>query len=114
MVTIQNFKAITKSDGEKFPVLVLQGSVEPVKSENTGRMYFTARTATVPTTFDEKTCKSELGTTFDGEIRKVPCEPYEYTLESTGEVIELSHREYVDDDIQLLKDHVVSQTAAIM
>ena len=115
MVTIKNFKTITKSDGEKFYALIVQGGVEPVKSQKTGKMYFTARTSTVPTTFDEKICKSVLGTHFNGEVRKVECKPYEYTIEATGEMLTLSHRwEYVDDDLQLLTDHVVSQTATIM
>lgn len=115
MVTIKDFKTITKSDGEKFYALIVQGGVEPVKSQKTGRMYFTARKSTVPTTFDEKVCKSVLGTRFNGEVKRIECDPYEYTIESTGEVIELSHRwEYVDDDLQLLNDHVVSQTVSIM
>ena len=114
MVEIKDYKAITKKDGEKFYALVVQGGVEPTKSGNTGRMYFTVRTATVPTTFDEPTCKSVLGTNFDGHIKKVTCEPYEYTVESTGEVIELSHRwEYLDDDLAALNDHVVRKTQKI-
>ena len=115
MVTIKDFKTITKSDGEKFYALVVQGGVEAVKSQKTGRLYFTIRTSTVPTTFDEKTCRSVLGTQFNGEVKKVECKPYEYVVESTGEIIELSHRwEFVDEDLQLLNDHVVSQTSLIM
>lgn len=114
MVTIKDYKTITKEDGEKFYALIVQGGVEPTKSENTGRLYFTARTANVPTTFDETTCKSVLGTSFDGHILKVQCESYDYTVESTGEVIELSHRwQYVDEELQMLNDHVVQRTEKI-
>ena len=114
MVTIKDYKTITKDDGEKFYALIVQGGVEPTKSENTGRLYFTARTATVPTTFDENTCKGILGTSFDGQIKKVDCESYDYTVESTGEELTLSHRrEYVDEELQALKDHVVQNTEKI-
>ena len=114
MVTIKNYKTITKDDGEKFYTLIVQGGVEPTKSENTGRLYFTARTASVPTTFDESTCKSVIGTSFDGQIQKVECESYDYTVESTGEVIMLSHRwEYVDDELAALNEHVVQSTEKI-
>tara|TARA_R110000796_G_scaffold37722_4_gene95169 strand:+ start:35423 stop:35770 length:348 start_codon:yes stop_codon:yes gene_type:complete len=114
MVSIKNFKAITKTNGEMFYALVVQGGVEPTRSENTGRMYFTTRTATVPTTFDEDTCKSIIGTTFNGEIRKIDCEPYDYTIESTGEIVKLSHRwEYVDENLKALNDHVIQKTEKI-
>jgi hypothetical protein len=51
--------------------IVLQGGVEPVKSQATGKVYFTARTANVPATFDEITCRSLVGSQFEGIIRKV-------------------------------------------
>jgi len=114
MVTIKNFKSITKSDGEKFFALIVEGGVQPVKSQKTGRMYFTTRTATVPTTFEEKTCKSVLGTQFNGEIKRVDCEPYDFTIEETGEVITLSHRwEYVDENLEILDSHVIKETQKI-
>lgn len=114
MVTIKNYKTITKDDGEKFYALILEGGIEPVLSQKTGRTYFTARTATVPTTFGEETCKSAIGTQFLGVIKKVECEPYEYTLQNTEETIELSHRwEYVDDNLQVLSEHVVKDTETI-
>ena len=97
MVVIKDFKTIKKDNGETFNTLILQGGVEPVKSQKTGRIYFTARTARVPTTFDEATCKGVIGSTFSGEIKKVSCDPYSLVIEDTGEVIDLSHRwEYVD------------------
>ena len=81
MVIVKDVKTITKDDGEKFYALVLEGSVEPVRSKKTGRIYFSARKATVPTTLDEKACKSIIGTTFKGDVQKVECEPYAYTIE---------------------------------
>ena len=114
MVIIKDYQKITKDDGEAFFTLVVQGGVEPVKSQKTGRIYFTARTARVPTTFDEKTCKSVIGTEFDGEIKKVTCEPYKYVIKDNGEEIELKHRwEFVDESLDLIQKHVVNTTEEI-
>lgn len=98
MVTVKNFLKRQSKDGNEFFVLVLQGGVFPVKSQETGRMYFTAKTCTVPTTFDEDTCQQLIGSQFPGQIVRVEIEPYEYAVPETGEVIELSHRwEYSDE-----------------
>ena len=98
MVTVKNFKQRqSKESGEFFNVLVLQGDVAPVKSTQTGRMYFTAKTCSVPCTFDDETCKSIIGSTFPGQIVKVECDEYDFAIPETGEVIQLSHRwEYYD------------------
>ncbi|WP_282112337.1 hypothetical protein [Maribacter stanieri] len=92
MVRIINFKQYTSDEGKVFNVLELQGGIEMVKSQTTDRYYATARKATMPSTFDENTCKSLIGTELTGQIVKVQTEPYEYTIQETGEVIELSHR----------------------
>lgn len=114
MVTIKNYKTITKDDGEKFHALILEGGIEPVLSQKTGRTYFTLRSATVPTTFGEETCKLAIGTQFPGVIKKIDCDPYVYTVRDTGETIELAHRwEYVDENLKVLKDHVVQDTKKI-
>jgi hypothetical protein len=78
MVSVIGYKSIEKEEGENFLLLVLQGGVEPVKSQTTGKMYYTARTVKVPATFDEETCKSLIGSQFEGIIKKVPSDPYEY------------------------------------
>ena len=38
------------------------------------------------------TIKSLIGSEFPGSIVKEECEPYEYTIQDTGEIITLSHR----------------------
>jgi len=99
MVRIINFKQYKNEDGELFYVLELQGGIEMVKSQQTQRFYATARKATIPSTFDENTCKSLIGTELPGNIVKVETEPYEYTIQDTGEVIELSHTyEYLPEE----------------
>lgn len=114
MVTIKDYKTITKDDGEEFFALIVEGGVEPVTSQSTGRTYFTVRKAVVSTTFDEESCKAAIGTQFPGVIRKVEVEPYNYTIKDTQETIELSYRwEYVYDNLQVLKDHVVKDKESI-
>lgn len=92
MVTIINYKERQKEDGTTFYVLEVQGGIEMIRSKATGNFYATAKKANVPSTFDEAICQGLIGTQMDGSIKKQDCEPYEYTVKETGEVIELSHR----------------------
>ena len=92
MVTVTNYKEIKKEDGTSFFALILESGLEMVKSQKTNKYYATTRTASMPTTFDEASCKLFIGQQFDGSIEKVECEPYQYTIKDTGEVIELSHQ----------------------
>ncbi|CAA7386953.1 hypothetical protein [Chryseobacterium fistulae] len=92
MVTIINFKERQKEDGTSFYLLEIQGGIEMVKSQTTGQYYATSQKAYIPSTFNETTCKALIGTQMKGNIQKVECEPYEYTIRETGEVIMLNHR----------------------
>ena len=92
MVTIINYKERQKEDGTAFFVLELQGGIEMVQSKVTGNFYATAKKAYLPSTFDKLTCQALIGTQMPGAIEKVECEPYEYTIQSTGEIITLAHR----------------------
>ncbi len=114
MVTIQSYVERKSADGRKFYSLILQGGLEMVVSEKTGRYYATAKTASITSTFDEPTCKSLVGTKIHGRITKVACEPYDHVIQETGEVVKLSHRwvftpgeaspdEMVLDEKQLVK-----------
>lgn len=110
MVTIKDYKKRENKDGEEFFVLVLQGNVVPVRSQETNRMYFTAKTCTVSSTFDEETCQQIIGQQFPGDIVKVETEPYEYALPETGEVITLSHRwEYQDNTLEPAMENVIAE-----
>ncbi|ESU24364.1 hypothetical protein FEDK69T_08110 [Flavobacterium enshiense DK69] len=105
MVRIVNYQKRQSEGGKEFFVLELQGGIEMVKSQTTDRCYLTVRKATILSTFDELTCKALIGTELPGRVEKVNCEPYEYTINETGEVISLQHRyEYFDDSV------VTSQT----
>ena len=98
MVIVSNYKQMTTQDGKSFFMLELQGDMEMVKSNATGKYYATARTANVSTTFDERVCAAMIGKELPGAIRKVECEPYEYVIPSTGEKVELTYSwTYVPD-----------------
>lgn len=121
-VKIIDFNLREAQNGKQFYSLTLQGGVEIVKSSN-GSSYLTIRKASMPTTFEEATCMSLIGTELPGIIDKVDCEPYEYVIPQTGEVILLSHRyeykeEAVTKDVDFTKiytpsanGHHIAQTA---
>jgi hypothetical protein len=114
MVTIVDYKNYEREDGEKFNILIVQGGVEAVKSRETGKIYLTARTARVSSTFNEITCKALIGNQLPGEVKKVESDPYEYTVKDTGEVIMLTHRfEYVDEQEQIVQDNYIEEEAVV-
>ena len=99
MVRISNYIKRTTEEGKEFYILELQGGIEVVKSRETGKLYMTARKASMSCTFDELTCQSLIGTELPGSVKKVECDAYEYTIKDTGEVITLSHRfDYVEQE----------------
>jgi hypothetical protein len=92
MVKIIATKISLNKDGKSFVSLKLQGDPEFVQSQQTGKMYITAKTCSIASTFDEATAASLIGKELPGTVERVPSEPYEYTIEATGEVITLTHR----------------------
>lgn len=101
MVRIVNYQKRTTEEGKDFFVLQIQSGITMVKSKETGKFYATANKATLSSTFDEETCKALIGTEMSGKVEKVACEPYEYTIRETGEIITLAHRfEYVEENQQ--------------
>lgn len=91
MVTIIAYALRESKDGKSFITLQLQGDLEMVQSQETGKFYATARRCSVTSTFDEPTAAALVGKTLPGSIERVACDPYEYTVEETGEVITLVH-----------------------
>jgi len=92
MVTIVDFVKRQNKEGEEFNALILQSGIELVKSRESGRWYATAKRASITSTFDDGTCQGLIGTQIPGSIQRVECEPYEFTVRDTGEVLELTHR----------------------
>jgi len=92
MVTIIGVEKRTSEDGKKdFNVLILQGGIEAVRSKATGKNYITARKANIVCTFDEATAKELIGGKLPGSIEKQSCEPYEYKIPQSGEVVQLDY-----------------------
>ena len=114
MVTIVDYKAHQKENGEKFFALIVQGGLEAVKSKETNRTYFTAREARVACTFNEETCQKLIGTEMPGKIMKVEVDPYSYTIPDTGEIIQLFHRnEYVSEEEAVIKEQVTEEASVV-
>src|SRR6478752_2733966 len=110
MVRIIDFKTIKKENTKEFNMLVVQGGIEPLVSKTTGRIYFTVRKANVSTTFDTETCKALIGTDLPGTIEKRTCDPYDYTVPETGEIINLRHiLQYIDPDVINANIHIIDE-----
>lgn len=92
MVRIINYFKRETEEGKEFFLLEIQGGVEVVKSKVSNKNYLTAKKTLISSTFDEHTCSSLIGTELPGNVEKVFCEPYEYTIKDTGEIIELDFR----------------------
>lgn len=110
MVRIIEFKTIKGEDNKDFNMLVLQGGIEPMISKTTGRTYLTMRKASISTTFDAVTCKHLIGSELPGNIHKIPCDPYEYTVTETSEVLTLDYRwQYIDEDFMNANKQVIDK-----
>jgi len=91
MVTIANYKLATNKEKETFVVLELQGDVTLVQSQTTGKFYATAMRANITSTFTEEVAAGLVGTQMPGQIIKQECEPYDYQIPDSDEVITLTH-----------------------
>lgn len=106
MVRITNYAERHNALGESFYALILQGGIEMVKSNTTGKFYATAKQASVTSTFDEETCKALIGSEMPGSIRKVPCTPFEYVVPETGEITTISSRWEYTQEGETLEENI--------
>ena len=103
MVIVKNYHVRENEQGSYISLEIL-GDIELVQSTNTGRFYATARRCYLHSTFDEPTAKMMVGKEIPGNIQRVPCEPYEYTLLETGENITLGYRwDYTPEEVAKTK-----------
>lgn len=91
MVTIKNYQQRTTGEGKEFFVLELEGSIQFLTSQTTGKLYASVAKCTIPCTFDEETAKQLIGTRLPGSIQKVPCDSYEYRTPE-GDVMTLDYQ----------------------
>ena len=92
MVTVIDYHVRESKKGESFTTLTLQGDLEMIMSQNSGKYYATARKASIITTFNEDACKTLVGTTLPGKIEKKPVDkPYDYQIPDSDEVIKLDY-----------------------
>jgi hypothetical protein len=106
MITITGYKEATSEEGEAFNMLQLQGEVEMVKSKETERFYATARKTMISSTFDDAMCEKLIGKEMPGAIERVPCDPYKYEIEKTGELITLEHTWEYNPEPVTTEEHI--------
>jgi len=92
MVQVIDYNVRQKEGEKPYITLLLEGGIEMVQSQNTGRFYATVRRCTVSSTFDELTAQRLVGQQMPGTIQRVPCEPYDFIIQETSEVIKLGYR----------------------
>ncbi|MER2997383.1 hypothetical protein [Pontibacter populi] len=112
MVTIVDWKTRNTEDGREYNALVLQGDLELVQSKETGRFYATAKKCSISCTFNEVICASLIGRTLPGTIEKMDCDPYEYTIPDSGEVIILNYTYYYVPAPKTMEQEVFNMKAA--
>lgn len=99
MVIVKNYHLRQGDNGKDYVTLELEGDIELVQSQNTGRFYATARHCCIYSTFDEETAFRMIGQQMEGKIVRVPCEPYTYTIPESGLEVELAHSwDYIPDE----------------
>ena len=91
MVTVTNYFVQKNKEGKLFISLELTGDVQAIQSSETGRFYLTAKRSRLASTFSEDIAKTLVGKQLPGKIERIQCEPYDYAVEETGEVISLMH-----------------------
>ncbi len=93
MVTVIDYAVRQrKEDGSEFIALILHGGLSLVQSKTTGNTYATVKKVSIPSTFDADTAKGFIGERMPGSVQRKECEPYEFIVKDSGEVLKLSHR----------------------
>jgi hypothetical protein len=109
MVTVIGWQKRQKENGESFNVLNLQGGIELIKSLKTGKFYATARKTNLVCTFNDDVCESLVKKELPGTIEKMECEPYEYQIPSSGEVVTLNYNYVFNPEANSVEEHVFEE-----
>lgn len=109
MVTITGYKTNKNKEGKEFNILEISGAVEMIQSTKTGKFYAHAYKATITTTLNESSCKALIGTQFPGIIKKVACDPYNYEVPGTNDILTLNHSfQYFTDNSNKVEETIFS------
>src|SRR5215475_6913281 len=92
MLTLTSLKKRTNSEGKEFLTLELQGGLEMIQSQNTGRFFAVVRKTVVTANFSEEVAKNLIGSQIPGKIVREECDPYEYRIPNSEETLLLMHR----------------------
>jgi hypothetical protein len=111
MVTITGYALRQTQEGKSFISLELTGELEMIQSSSTGRFYATAKKCSISSSFTEEVAQTLIGKTIRGRIDRVECEPYEYAVKATGEVILLAHTYQYSPEEQAVRQ--LSATALV-
>ncbi|MFD2247198.1 hypothetical protein [Pontibacter ruber] len=112
MVTITGFAKRKNSADEEFNVLLLQGELELIQSKESGRFYATAKTCSIACTFNDAICATLVGKTLPGQIEKIQCDPYDYHIPGTDEIISLAYSYYYDPIERTIEQEVFQMKPA--
>ncbi|HEY4289463.1 MAG TPA: hypothetical protein VGN00_20315 [Puia sp.] len=91
MVTITAYFLRESKLTKPFIALELSGDPEFIQSSITGRFYLTSKKCTISSTYTEDFAKMLIGKQLPGRIDRIEVEAYEYTNQTTGEVVTLNH-----------------------
>lgn len=114
MVKIVDFVKRQNREGVEFNALILQGGIELVKSKETGAWYATSKKASITSTLDDATCQNLIGQEIPGSVHRVECEPYDFTVKDTGEVLSLTHRWKYLRDGETIEEKVIAESKVAM
>lgn len=114
MVTIVDFVKRENKLGESFNALIIQSGIELVKSNSTGRWYATAKKTSITSTFDDAMCKTLIGQQIPGVVQRIACEPYDFTVKETGEVVTLTHRWVYLKEGETIEEKIVAESKVAM
>jgi hypothetical protein len=70
MLTVTNYKTRVSKEGKEYPTFEIQGGLEMIQSQVTGRFYASVRKSSVTTTFED-VAKMLIGTQIPGKIVRV-------------------------------------------
>jgi hypothetical protein len=91
MVTVIAVHKRLSKDGKPFIALELQGKLELVQSTVNGKFYATSRRCFITSTFSEEVAEAFIGNKMQGEIIRVQCDPYDFTIPNTGASARLNY-----------------------